>query len=89
MKPALSITIRIEGELSLIERMRDVIIPDFKSIILDENFEIREEKAVWKIKLTADTISRLRALTNSILRAASLYLEIEGILEEKKKEFEQ
>lgn len=73
----------------MIERMRDVIIPDFKSIILDENFEIREEKAVWKIKLTADTISRLRALTNSILRAASLYLEIEGILEEKKKEFEQ
>ncbi len=82
MKLALSVKIRVEGERCLIERARNVLIPDFVSTISNENVEVRGEKAVWNIDLSAETVSRLRAITNSILRAISLFLEIEGIFEE-------
>jgi len=86
LEVTLSITIRIEGERSLIERIRNALLPDFISTILDDNVEIRGRKAVWKINLAAETISRLRAITNSMLRAISLAIEIENILEGMEKD---
>lgn len=81
MRPNLSIEIRVEGDRDLLERMRKVLLPDFSSTISSELMEYEGEKAVWKVDLTAEKISRLRAITNSILKAMNLFLEVEESLE--------
>ncbi len=78
---SLSIEIRVEGDRDLLERMRKVMLPDFSLTISGELMEFNGEKAVWKVNLAAEKISRLRAITNSILKAMNLFLEIEEILE--------
>jgi tRNA threonylcarbamoyladenosine modification (KEOPS) complex Pcc1 subunit len=81
LRPNLSIEIRVEGDRDLLERMRKVLLPDFSSTISSELMEYEGEKAVWKVDLTAEKISRLRAITNSILKAMNLFLEVEESLE--------
>jgi len=81
LRPNLSIEIRVEGDRDLLERMRIVLLPDFSSTISSELMEYEGGKAVWKVDLTAEKISRLRAITNSILKAINLFLEVEETLE--------
>lgn len=81
MEPVLTITIRLKGKREQIESIRSILLPDFTSTVLSEKIEGKGNEAIWIIDLTAKTISRLRAITNSILKAISLTLEIENILE--------
>ncbi len=76
-----SAKIKVRGDPNLVERMRKVLVPDFKQALEAEKLMKNQEEAVWEIEISEEKVSRLRALTNSILRAVSLFLEVEGIFE--------
>jgi len=83
LEPALTITIKLKGKSDHIERIRAILLPDFASTVLGEKVEINGDEAVWMIDLAAKTISRLRAITNSILKAIALVIEIEDMVENR------
>lgn len=70
-----TLILRIRGDSHLISQARDAILPDFGDVLADEKVTRFDSESEWEVKIKAKSMARLRALTNSLMRAISLVLQ--------------